>query len=515
MIIYTVFKNAVNKEALNYMMLLKKQLGISVNSNIALFLAVVIKMVTAFILAFLIYSIPTQLRYAVLAIVIVFNLFLPSTISRHINQAHEINPIYEAIFLATKNKIISYRALEKSDLILFWFDNIEFPIITLVLFIFEFQWGGLFLTIILTWIMSYIFVRTYRKNTFLKDSSSLRKQNFFPKFFYFLVVGGASLIFIKVFQNITIRDLTNVSETSFFLKNLMNVTKSSVEYFYLHITDCIIFIVLFLTIILFVGSLYNRIYHLYFKKLINHVVNVNCRLNIFLIRDVSRFDNISSLLHINLYELPQLVVPILGFIGANLYLNANINIFFGIDVFVWYGFISYEKYLFQENPILRLGSELQNIELLNVKRINSLIHSKYQLMCIFTFPLLIFVTIIKLSIGFFSDINFIKVVFSTIVLIFLLLSTMVLIIKPDSVSSRFNYDSEFELLKHDLGVKTINLFWKIPIRVISFTISLFFVLFVITKQRGMILEDEYILIQIFIMLAIASSVRLGWKNDTV
>lgn len=512
MIIRTVFKNAINKEAINYAVLLKKQLGISVNSIIALFLAVVIKMVTAFILAFLIYSIPNQLRYAVIGIVIIFNLFLPSTISRHINQSQDVNPIYGAVFLATKSKKISYKVLEKSDLILFWFDNIEFPIISSLLLIFDFQWIGLILIIILIYTMNYIFVRTYRKNNLLKDSGRLNKKSLFPKYFYFTIIGFVSLVFVKVIQNITIRDLTNVSETSLFLKSLVDVTKDSGKYFYLNISDCIAFIISFLTVILLISFLYNRIYQVYLIKVIDYLVNSNRRLNIFLVRDISRYTNISSILHINLYKLPQLFIPIIGLIAANFYLNANINIFFGIDVFVWYGFISYEQYLFKENPILHLGSELRNIELLDAKKIKLLIHSKYQLMFIFTLPLLIFIVAIKMIIGVLSGIGFVKSVFITIVLIILLLSTIILIIKPDSLSARFNYYSEFELLEYDLGTKTISLFWKIPTRMISFIISLFFVFFVITKQQGIILEEEYILLQVFIVLAIGTSLKLGLKK---
>jgi len=273
MIIHIIFKNAVNKEAINYVMLLKKKLGISVNPSIALFLAVVIKMITAFILAFLVYSLPNQLQYVVIVIVIIFNLFLPSTISRRINQSQDVNPIYEAIFLATKNKKISYKILEKSDLILFWFDNIEFPIILSLLLIFEYHWIGIFWTIILVCAMNSIFVRTYKKTLSLKDTEKLNNQYFFPKIFYFLVVGFISLVFIKVIQNIMIHDLTNVSETSFFLKNLVYVARHSIDYFYLHILDCIIFIISFLNVILFISFLYNKIYRVYLNKIRNNIVN--------------------------------------------------------------------------------------------------------------------------------------------------------------------------------------------------------------------------------------------------
>ncbi len=224
MIIHIIFKNAVNKEAINYVMLLKKKLGISVNPSIALFLAVVINDHCLYI-SFSVDSLPNQLQYVVIVIVIIFNLFLPSTISRRINQSQDVNPIYEAIFLATKNKKISYKILEKSDLILFWFDNIEFPIILSLLLIFEYHWIGIFWTIILVCAMNSIFVRTYKKTLSLKDTEKLNNQYFFPKIFYFLVVGFISLVFIKVIQNIMIHDLTNVSETSFFLKNLVYVAR--------------------------------------------------------------------------------------------------------------------------------------------------------------------------------------------------------------------------------------------------------------------------------------------------
>ncbi len=494
MIVSMVFKNTISKESINAVVLLKKQLGLSVKAGTALALAVSIKLVTAFILAFLVYPLPSNVKYMATILVLLFNLFLPATISRQVTNNQHVNPIYEAVFLGNRDKDRSYHILETSDLLAFWFDNFELEVVAGILLTAIFGWSGIMLSLVFIYFVNLIFINTYKKHSPLKAFSYKRNTSFFGNIIYICVISFISLIFIQVISQNHIKNLTNTAETNFFLKHIVSRTLTIVQYDTRHINELVVFTLIIFLSVLILQRIYKYGYTQYLTCLSKNIFQSRY-INIFIVRDLQRLKNISRRLNVNISLLPQFFIFAVSFVSVKFYLNADINIFLSIDLLIWFGIVNYTKYIMQGVTVLRISSEMRNIELLNLSSINKqqLVKSKYQLMYLIMGPSLFLVAILKISIGLAMGIQLSYLFGNTIALIGLLCAGIGFILKPDAESATFNYSSEFELVRYDMGTKFVNLIWQLPIRVISFIMDMFFVLFVLVNNNDSILKEEYLL----------------------
>ncbi|MDN6968556.1 hypothetical protein FCS83_08355 [Oenococcus sp. UCMA 17063] len=494
MLINTIFKNTLSKESINAVVLLKKQLDLSVKAGMALTLAVSMKLVTAFILVLSIRPLPINVKYTVTVLVLFFDLFLPATISRQITNNQHIDPIYEAVFLGNRDKDKSYHILETSSLLTFWFDNFELEVTAGIILMIMFGWLGILLSLVFIYFVNLIFIKTYKKHSPLKSSIHKNKMSFFGNIIYVSAISFISLIFIRIISQSHIQNLTNVTETGSFLKHIIANTLAAVQYDTKHVNEWAVFTLIIISSVLILQYVYKYAYKRYLIWL-NQNIFRSRNINIFVVRDLRRLKNISRRLNVNISLLPQFFIFAVSFITAKFYLNANIDIFLSIDLLIWFGIVSYAKYLMQGVTVLRISSEMRNIELLSLSSINKqrLVKSKYRLAYLIMGPSLFLVAILKIGIGLSTGIQLPYLLENTIAFIGLLCAGIGFILKPDARSATFDYSSEFELIRYDMGTKFINLIWRMPIRIISFIMDTFFVLFVLVNNHDSALKEEYLL----------------------